>query len=378
MNVDKFKELNEKIKEHLCICLSNPALTSERILSVLYFMRDDSMQSYMNKYNYRGHTNSFFYECVNGSYTEQDVEDYFKDIEHGFLHGFCVSFWGFLLKSTEFEQSNNLNRETYEIDESNYTVKLMSCLLHDFLRTSSSGHLGGHHDQELRKVIPKLCQETYSHSDGEADHEVIVGDKIELMRYSPDGWIDYSTLPDHDEEMVKLFYQNIRPALEYYTIHQDDVWLYHWFDTGVNRDRSWDFDGDFECPQNPYTGRNWSVSFFRGGHLSTLYPPTHQDWKNMDDRQLDVPLTCMTLKKRTTSASNWYTDYIHIRDREHYIVEEPGKASDFILGYNSHYDFDISKIIDGGHKIVESNVVLVYALFLDVMKTVMRIHARPN
>lgn len=372
----KFKELNEKLKEHLCICLSNPALTSERILSVLYFMRDASMKEYIDKYNMRGHTCSYLFEAINGNYTAQDVEDYFNDIEHGFLHGFCVSFWGFLLNDTKVYQQNCLKREDFSVDQDNYTVKLISCLLHDFLKTKRSGYLGGHHDQGLKQVFPKLCEETYSHSSVDHKHEVVLGDRIELFRYKDHSWIDHNRLPDHDREMVDLFYQNIRPALEYYTVNKDEVWLYHWFDSRINKDNTWSFDGDFECPQNPYTGRNWSASFFAGSNLTTIYPPTHQDWRNTNNSTLFTPLTCMIPKKKTKKGANWYTDHAHISDRDHYIIEEPGRASDFILGYNTYYDFDISQIIDGGHKITEVNVVLVYALFLHVMKTIMTIQAR--
>jgi len=376
MLLTKFKNLNEKLKEHICLCLASPALISERLLAPLYFMRDENMKRYIEKYNMRGHTNSLMFELIAGNYTKENVEDYFTDIEHGFLHGFCVSFWGFYLKQTEFVQLEVTDLPNFKIEKENYITKLFSCFLHDFLRTSRRGCLKAHHDESLKEAFPNLCDETYVHTRGEGDHELIVGDKIELHRYRPNSWIDQSLLPDHDKEEVEMFYNNIRPALEYYTLHQDETWFYHWFDTRKRDNPEWNFDGDFQCPQNTYTGRGWAASFFKGANLNTLYPAPHQDWQNLPGSSLEVALTCMAPKQTISGVSNWYLDFNKIRDRDHYVVSETKQASDFIIGYNSHYDIDLSKIIEGQHRFTESNVVLTYSILLHLMKTILEMHAK--
>lgn len=372
----KFKQLNESLKEHLCLCLAAPALNAERVLAPLCFMRDEAMQNYINKYNMKGHTNSLMFELISGTYTKEQVHDYFCDIEHGFLHGFCASFWGFHLMDTGFDLLDIGNLADFYIDQDNYLSKLFSCLLHDFVRTSRRGTLESHHDKALKKFFPNLCDETYEHTTSNAHHELICGDRMELFRYNSTEWINSAGLPEHDAEERELFYRCIRPALEHYTLNQDETWFYHWFDTKRDSEPVWDFDGNFKCPQNTYTGRGWAASFFNRANLTTIYPATGRDWQNRNDSDIIVPLTCMGLKKEMTGVSNWYLDCKSIRDRDHYVVAEPKTAADFIIGYNTYYDIDINPIIEGGHRFTESNVVLVYATFLHMMKNILEMHAK--
>jgi hypothetical protein len=143
---------------------------------------------------------------------------FFNDPKHGFFHGLMTSFCSYLLLGSEgFHKSN-----------------LSSCLMHDFVK-STHGENATDHDKKLKKYFPNLLPETYEHKNPPNENSnLILADRLELMRYSDyKDWVDdrldsaYNRLSPQYKRIIKLFYKNVRPALENFYVNKDSIWIRH-------------------------------------------------------------------------------------------------------------------------------------------------------
>ncbi len=150
------------------------------------------------------------------------IDAWIKDTEHGLLHGLSVAFFALLVT----------NKSGIRYSEENEKL-LASCLLHDFLRCSE---VHDRHDEQLELWFSSLDPATYSHSkptEEQASHPLVIGDRIELLRYSDHReWVNASTLEQRLEgpelkHVVVAYYRFIRPALEIIFRNWDGVWLRH-------------------------------------------------------------------------------------------------------------------------------------------------------
>ncbi len=167
----------------------------------------------------------------------QDINNWLMDTEHGLLHGLSVAFFALLFK--------HQGKFKYFADDE---TLIASCLVHDFIRCQKTTH--DRHDENLTQLFSSLDPETYVHKHpNNESHPLIVGDRIELMRYKDHkGWVDQDVLkkyfltPDISE-MAYCFYRFIRPALEKIFQGRHDIWLRH----GVEKDNilaNANFQGD--------------------------------------------------------------------------------------------------------------------------------------
>jgi hypothetical protein len=158
-------------------------------------------------------------------YKPDMLNNFFSDTEHGFFHGMMASFICFVIN-----EDGKLVEKTSSLEKI-----FMSATLHDFLK--ANGVEQKEHDRQLKKVFPKLCEETYVHSDPPSKYHkkhLIIADRLELRRY-PDyaEWVDerfhklYEKMHSSTREMLNLFYDNVRPALEYAFKYKSQPFLRH-------------------------------------------------------------------------------------------------------------------------------------------------------
>jgi len=158
-------------------------------------------------------------------YKPDMLHRFFADAEHGFFHGMMASFICFVI-----------NEDGKLVEKTNSLEKIfMSATLHDFLK--ANGVEQKEHDRQLKKLFPKLCDETYVHSNPTKKYfnkHLIIADRLELRRY-PDykEWVDdrfhklYKQMRTSTADMLNLFYENMRPALEYAYKHRHNPFLRH-------------------------------------------------------------------------------------------------------------------------------------------------------
>jgi hypothetical protein len=211
------------------------------------------------------HHNGFINKFLMGTQPNKDrLDNYFHDLEHGFLHGFMTCFVAYYV-----------NRLHSEIIPPNKILGVLdrvfaTALLHDYLKTS--GEEAGH-DKNLRSHFPYLLPEAYSHENPPKEHErthLVVADRVELMRF-PDykEWVDkrfyniLNALSEEERAPLKFFYTHIRPALEYIYTNRNDIWIRHGIEVLEKRDytKGAEFppDDSFQAvmPYKSRIVRNW-------------------------------------------------------------------------------------------------------------------------
>jgi hypothetical protein len=158
-------------------------------------------------------------------YKPDMLNRFFSDTEHGFFHGMMASFICFVIN-----EDGKLVEKTSSLEKI-----FMSATLHDFLK--ANGVEQKEHDRQLKKLFPKLCEETYVHSDPPSKYHnkhLIIADRLELRRY-PDylEWVDdrfhklYQKMKTSTREILNLFYDSIRPALETAFKYRNQPFLRH-------------------------------------------------------------------------------------------------------------------------------------------------------
>lgn len=173
--------------------------------------------------HHKGIINTYLQSIL--KYDIQMIERFFNDVEHGFFHGLMASFICFIIN-----QDSNL------VDKSeNLEQIFISATMHDFLK--ANGVPQKEHDKRLKELYPKLCEETYVHSDPPEKYfkkHLIIADRLELRRYPDyDSWVDdrfhelYRTMKTDTKKMLDLFYTSYRPALEYIFKNRDSVFVRH-------------------------------------------------------------------------------------------------------------------------------------------------------
>ena len=152
------------------------------------------------------------------------LDNFFNDVEHGFFHGLMVAFMVYVINN-----DRNVNKNK------NYENDFISALLHDFLKCNNYNQ--DLHDKELVKFFDKLLPETYIHSNPPEKYEnsiLISSDRLELRRYSDyKDWVDerfyklYEQYSKETQVMINIFYENVRPVLEYMYKNRNKVFIRH-------------------------------------------------------------------------------------------------------------------------------------------------------
>ena len=175
------------------------------------------------KGHHKGIINNFLQSQSKSS--EKMINKFFGDVEHGFFHGLMASFICYII---------NLDGNLVS-KEKNLEQIFISATLHDFLK--ANGVEQKLHDKELRNVYSNLLEETYVHSDPPdkfSKKHLIVADRLELRRY-PDykNWVDsrfyelYEKMKPETREILNMFYENVRPAMEYLYSNKNDTFIRH-------------------------------------------------------------------------------------------------------------------------------------------------------
>ncbi len=198
-------------------------------------------------------------------FTEEEVLNYENDIKHGVVHGVLSYVIGCVINGTLSENLNtriedkNLCKIKKKVKLSNSPLELLkekygpqelitasdcyanpsfeerlltSCLVHDFLRCSYEKES---HDKNLKKYFPRVDPITFSHSKPtpELEHKPLIrNDRLELFRFEDsEDWVDkekvlrgYSEL---ELNLIKIFYEKIRPVLEKSYQYRNERWIRH-------------------------------------------------------------------------------------------------------------------------------------------------------
>lgn len=152
-----------------------------------------------------------FGRCLSGPDRLNFLREFLLDDEHGFVHGLMTAFWA-LKYDQHFRHDNE------------WEPMLASCLVHDYARIAG---VSTDHDSRLAVYFPKLIPETYSHSAPPGVSPLVVGDRMELLRYTDRSWIDESMLAYPIEGYGEFFFRYVRPAIVQIVRHIDGVWLRH-------------------------------------------------------------------------------------------------------------------------------------------------------
>ena len=142
--------------------------------------------------------------------------NYFNDIEHGFFHSISCCYIYFIFNN------NKLDEQT-----------VASLLLHDFLKCNNIPQ--EEHDRKLIEYFPNLLPETYTHSNPPNENNILIKcDRMELRRYSDyKDWVDnrhyslYNQLNEEQKKNIEIFYNNIRPTLEYFYKNKNEIFIRH-------------------------------------------------------------------------------------------------------------------------------------------------------
>ena len=156
--------------------------------------------------------------------THEDVDKYFNDIEHGFIHGLCACVSAWLYRNTLSEK------------------EIASILMHDFYRACDKG--SHNHDKRLKELYPNLEEYTYSHSKPPEQYQLsplVVADREELHRYDDaEEWVDAAGWVHRDDtfdiDLYNAFYNKVRPAIERLYEGRNTVWLRHGYEKSSIRD----------------------------------------------------------------------------------------------------------------------------------------------
>lgn len=164
--------------------------------------------------------------------TEEDLQAWILDTDHGLLHGFCVAAMGLGVK-----YGWNIPDEAFEEarqgrGNSNDVSIVAGSLFHDFLKCNDHGDK--EHDRDLRSLFPALPSKTFTHTDPlDKRHPLVAGDRLELWRYEDQSWIrpkmleEYFEGEDQSRAAVRFFYQYVRPALELLFRNRYAIWARH-------------------------------------------------------------------------------------------------------------------------------------------------------
>ena len=165
-------------------------------------------------------------------------EKWVNDTEHGFLHGFLVSFFCYTMfeKKTELHKKISVDGSIFSINKKTAILKsyneknieteklFYSCFFHDYVKVCYGIEP---HDNLLRNYFSNCLEETYSHKYPEKETNLIQGDRTELLRYKDyKNWCDFSKIKIFRKDIFH-FYKHIRPALEMIIRYRNDPWISH-------------------------------------------------------------------------------------------------------------------------------------------------------
>lgn len=167
----------------------------------------------------------------------QACEDWVIEAEHGFLHSFCVLYMAYCLHKNKKWLWNNLHWYERKIDRKlpRYTYAdnlIVSCLLHDIMRYVYNGD-HKNHDEKLINITDLLLPETYTHSNPKKDSLLVQADRLELLRFETHiDWLDWSMINQSIEtyggiDLIRHFYEHIRPVIHKMFIGRKDIWFSH-------------------------------------------------------------------------------------------------------------------------------------------------------
>lgn len=142
-----------------------------------------------------------------------DTKKWFKDIEHGFFHGFCTVLAAHLIDNPK--RTNGLDTASF--------------LYHD-LSKSLTGE-GYEHDLALKAYKGGLAESVYNHSLPSKEEEeslIVRADRLELLRYKDwREWVDLDKVVDLPNPLFEYFYSIFRPAMSSFYENKNELWVRH-------------------------------------------------------------------------------------------------------------------------------------------------------
>lgn len=212
------------------------------------------------------HHGSIYQLLQDVSFTDEQVNAWERDIEHGVFHGIMVAYWATRsIRGVVLERTMKQSGDLFVPDKPHdFETLVLGCLLHDVVRCAGPDV---DHDSKLRKHAPNLLDDVYSHSKPESTTKLVQADRIELMRY-PDwkSWVTTDVLATTGcSSQASIFYNSIRPALAKLWSNRHSVWVRH----GAEVDLVEPFD---KWPQG-YEGSMVAVDTGKLAQFSTMRNP---------------------------------------------------------------------------------------------------------
>lgn len=227
---DKLSRYNKLLSFYLCHCRGTSLFSGSGF--PISFLRSHNIDncSFRKNHHNRHHMGHLLNILSKGpKLKEKHIDNWVGDLEHGFLHSYIVGFIAFLYKYPD-----GLDDDVFKLvftDNDDNERLMLSCLLHDFLKCQ--GHKQEGHDSQLIKQFPNLLENVYSHSYPEDDcHPLIVGDRIELMRFSDyQEWVEEDMVSKYFDKnfsnYFEHFYRYIRPVISKVFTGRFGQWLRH-------------------------------------------------------------------------------------------------------------------------------------------------------
>tara|TARA_Y100000593_G_scaffold95031_1_gene198602 strand:- start:83950 stop:85230 length:1281 start_codon:yes stop_codon:yes gene_type:complete len=198
-------------------------------------------------------------------FTESEIINYENDLKHGVIHGVLCYVIGCITNESiavnlnkrieeknlcEVRRGHKLSNSPLELSKNKYGPEelkissecydnpskeekfLTTCLVHDFLRCSYGKE---DHDKNLKEYFPRIDPVVFSHSSPSPllEHSLLVqSDRLELFRFKDaNEWVDkekvLSGYSELDLNLIKIFYNMIRPVLEKCFKYKNERWIRH-------------------------------------------------------------------------------------------------------------------------------------------------------
>ena len=310
---------------------------------------NDFLHTYNRIFNDESGVNTYLYSILKCDMEKNDK--FFNDTEHGFFHGLMASFICYVI--------NNDTKLTEK--KSDLTQLFISATLHDFLKCNNVPQ--EEHDKKLKQYYPKLCEETYVHSNPPDKYfrkHLIIADRLELRRY-PDykSWVDdrfhklYTQMSSTTKNTLDIFYTIYRPALEYLFKHKNMVFVNHMMNTTKKIEKDYPPIKKNECyPIGVNTHHFWCNNHSGASNISAY----------MCIKDFKAPGVIIHKQK----DPNLFTKSIHDATKWVYMYQDLGKI--FFANKNKSVFLRLSKLIESQHMVMSHESASLLFQFTNMFK----------
>lgn len=284
----------------------------------------------------------------NPKISKENFEKWKSDTEHGFLHGFLVSFFYFCLSKDQIDFNKEISKDAgknsiakntaifknYKEKELKVEKIIYSCLFHDFVKVCYNEEP---HDLKLKSFFPECLEETYNHSFPSENSNLISADRMELVRYEDyKNWCDTNMFKNEINSYGKLeffhFFKHIRPFLKTIIENENEIWFSHIIESNIKNikyypETRWLANDEF-MPQIEEMNKYFSVHDgklpIKNCHKHALNTVLRREKNNITLMGLIPKKTIKKHNNEIVSApdSTWGRDHVFIKENNKMLIED--------------------------------------------------------